>query len=232
MQIEDELISGPEVTGTIEQLGADERQAASRKRAARRERERPNRKLTEEFVRSSRNANAPCSEEFLLDLHNVTIAGSGAGEAEGYRSSRVVVKWKRKVVYRPPGPESVPSLMNGVFDFLSRLDSSPDIDPYAEVYLRMMKIHPFRQGNGRTARALVTYLLLKNGYAQFRGRSLESYIDANTEEYYDCLYRSRIDDPGVWIPFFRRAVRATFLSPSDGAVGRLANRLERALRCS
>jgi len=86
----------------------------------------------------------------------------------------------------------------------------------AVVHYQLVTIHPFEDGNGRTARLLSGYILDLNGYG-FNGiGSLEEYFAYDIEEYYDsiqmglpALYYSGRDNPPhpeIWINYFLRMV--------------------------
>ncbi len=71
---------------------------------------------------------------------------------------------------------------------------------------RFTAIHPFRDGNGRTARALVTLLLWREGYA-FSLFILQRILDERREAYIAALCAADRGDEAGWIAFFVRAVR-------------------------
>ena len=86
----------------------------------------------------------------------------------------------------------------------------------AVVHYQLVTIHPFEDGNGRTARLLSGYILDLNGYG-FNGiGSLEEYFAYDAGEYYDsiqmglpALYYSGRNDPPhpeIWINYFLRMV--------------------------
>jgi Fic family protein len=58
-------------------------------------------------------------------------------------------------------------------------------------------MHPFSDGNGRTARCLQTSVLTKEGIAAPEFSSIEEYIGRNQQEYYDVLAKT---GGGGWHP--------------------------------
>ena len=68
----------------------------------------------------------------------------------------------------------------------------------------VVRIHPFVDGNGRTARIVATYSLYKDGYDIKKFFSLEEYYDQNLEEYYKALesVEENDDDLTIWLEFF------------------------------
>ncbi len=86
----------------------------------------------------------------------------------------------------------------------------------AVVHYQLVTIHPFEDGNGRTARLMSGYIMDTNGYG-FNGiGSLEEYFAYDTDEYYEsiqmglpALYYSGRNDPPrseIWINYFLRMV--------------------------
>jgi Fic family protein len=81
----------------------------------------------------------------------------------------------------------------------------------AMAHLNLDMIHPFRDGNGRMARALQTLVLARSGMADPTFASIEEWLGANTEDYYRVLagtgggawHPER--DAGLWVSFVLRA---------------------------
>lgn len=82
----------------------------------------------------------------------------------------------------------------------------------AEFVLDFLAIHPFHDGNGRTARLLSTYLLERSGYHFARFYPVDTVILENRQGYYDALFRSQArwyqpdEDLTPWIDFYTDAV--------------------------
>ena len=117
--------------------------------------------------------------------------------------------------YIPPEYVDIPELLEELADYVNTTDDHPLIVA-AVVHYQIVTIHPFEDGNGRTARLLSGYILDINGYG-FNGiGSLEEYFAYDVEEYYDsiqmglpALYYSGRDNPPhpeIWINYFLRMV--------------------------
>jgi Fic family protein len=191
--------------------GSSDHHLNSAGRRSRRLREKPNRQRVEMFMQKSLSEKDQPDEKFLCCLNDLVLGGSGIGSP--YRTTDVVVRWRRKIVHRPPGAGSVPLLMKDALDLVSAARDELSVDACARIYLSLMKIHPFRQGNGRTARAFVTYLLLRHGFRLRRGSSMEKYFDTNIEVYNERLTSSSLTDPRPWLLFFREAIETSFHGP-------------------
>ncbi len=117
--------------------------------------------------------------------------------------------------YIPPEYIDIPDLLDELVDYVNHTDDHPLIVA-AVVHYQIVTIHPFEDGNGRTARLLSGYILDLNGYG-FNGiGSLEEYFVYDIDEYYKSiqmnlppLYYSGRDNPPhpeIWINYFLRMV--------------------------
>lgn len=118
--------------------------------------------------------------------------------------------------YIPPEYSDVPGLLDELIEYVNTTDDHPLIVA-AVVHYQLVTIHPFEDGNGRTARLLSGYIMDLNGYS-FNGiGSLEEYFAYDVDEYYDsiqmglpALYYSGRENPPypeIWINYFLRMVK-------------------------
>jgi len=117
------------------------------------------------------------TEHTILDIHSTILHGIDDANAGRYRSIAVRISGSTVIL---PNPAKVPALMA---DFVENLAASPDSHPVeraAEAHYRLVTIHPFIDGNGRTARLLMNLLLLQTGYppALIRKRDRIPYLNA------------------------------------------------------
>jgi Fic family protein len=77
-----------------------------------------------------------------------------------------------------PNPAKIPSLMREFGEWLSHADPLPATS--FDAHYRLVAIHPFADGNGRTARLLMNLLLLRAGYppVAVRPQDRKTYLDA------------------------------------------------------
>ena len=117
--------------------------------------------------------------------------------------------------YIPPEYSDIPGLLNELVDYVNTTDDHPLIIA-AVVHYQLVTIHPFEDGNGRTARLMSGYILDFYGYG-FNGiGSLEEYFAYDPDEYYEALqmglpvlyYSGRENPPHseIWINYFLRMV--------------------------
>lgn len=115
--------------------------------------------------------------------------------------------------YIPPEYTDIPALLDELVKYVNTTDDHPLIVA-AVVHYQLVTIHPFEDGNGRTARLMSGYILDLNGYG-FNGiGSLEEYFAYDPDEYYASLQmglpalyysgRENPPHPEIWINYFLR----------------------------
>ena len=120
----------------------------------------------------------------------------------------------RSPEYIPPEAIDIESLMSDLVAWYSNENDLPVPIKAAIISYQLVTIHPFEDGNGRTCRALATYVLMLGGY-DFKGfNSMEEYYANNLEGYYKNLqmglpalyYDGRNNPPHLenWIEYFIR----------------------------
>jgi Fic family protein len=140
----------------------------------------------ESFVRSKK----PVSEPAIQKLHAL-VMGSGKTrvKATAYRDGQNVIRdcVSRNIVYMPPEAKDVPALMTQLVNWLNGNDNLPAPLRAAIAHYQFATIHPYYDGNGRTARLLTTLILHLGGYDLKGLYALEDYYARNLESYYEAL---------------------------------------------
>lgn len=127
--------------------------------------------------------------EAISRIHQLTVDRLVPEEYSGkFRTRQVVVKNSRtgEISYTPPPAPEVPYLMEDLLTWLKSPDSN-DVHPVIKagiVHYELARIHPFVEGNGRTARAMATLILFLENYDIRKLFSLEEYFDSNPLNYY------------------------------------------------
>lgn len=152
------------------------------------------------------------SEKTLKHLHGLTMQNLLVDDEIGhYRRKQVIVKGagdsSGQVVFRPPVSVEVPYLIEDFFEWLSSPESKKlhPILQAAVTHYQLAFIHPFIEGNGRTARAMATLVLYAAGYDFKRFFSIEEYFDSNVEGYYTALQsvqQTENADLTYWFEYF------------------------------
>ena len=122
-----------------------------------------------EFILEAGKNKTKIDEDFVLQIHKIILSGIDSTNAGFYRSVRVRISGSQTVL---PNPLKVPDLMK---DFGSWLVQKTDdiLIKALEAHYRLVTIHPFIDGNGRTARLLMNAILLENGYGPIIIRSID-----------------------------------------------------------
>ena len=103
------------------------------------------------------------------------------------------------VVYEAPDVELVDSLVGKLVEYLDGQSHESVVVAAAMAHLNLTMIHPFKDGNGRMARALQTLVLAREGVIHPLFSSIEEWLGRNTQEYYNVL--SEVGQ-GAWNPIY------------------------------
>ncbi len=156
------------------------------------------------------------SKQFLKSLHFMMIGFDMSKYPGQWRPGGVWVVNERtgKTVYEAPPVELVNDLVEELVDYLrSPPDSEPVIARAAMAHLTLTLIHPFKDGNGRMARALQTFVLAREGILHPVFSSIEEWLGRNTDAYYAILAEI---GQGIWnptrdaLPWIRFCLRAHY----------------------
>ncbi len=117
--------------------------------------------------------------------------------------------------YIPPEHSEIPALLDELVEYVNTTDDHPLIVA-AVVHYQLVTIHPFEDGNGRTARLMSGYVLDLCGYGFGGIGSLEEYFAYDSDEYYSSLQmglpalyysgRENPPHPEIWVNYFLRMV--------------------------
>lgn len=157
----------------------------------------------------------PVSEKVLLKLHKLVTDNTLPKNQSGfYRNCSVCVVKKRfgmveEVVYRAPDFKKVAGLCSDLIKWINESEKE-EVSPVVVagvVHQEIAAIHPFVDGNGRTARAMATLILYKRGYDFRRLFALEDYYNEDRPSYYEAInagksYEERNDDFTPWLEYF------------------------------
>ncbi len=113
------------------------------------------------YVRELARAAEPLAEADVRNLHRLAMQRSGPEIAGRYATAHRYVRTEsgRRMF---PSPVEVPALMGDFCEWLKRAPADPETAFAA--HLRLVGIHPFNDGNGRTARLLMNLILIRAGY--------------------------------------------------------------------
>jgi Fic family protein len=158
--------------------------------------------------------NGAISEKQILALHrDITRDTLDDPATEGaFRTVRVVVGNRRtkEVVYSPPVPKEVRPQADRLIAYLNS-DAARGMHPVLVAGLahyELVRIHPFVDGNGRTARALATLVLTMREFDIKRFFTLDDFYDSDRNAYYTVLRNTNATYPDCtpWLDYFLEGV--------------------------
>jgi len=114
------------------------------------------------MLKLARQQDLTITESIIKNLHRLFYQKVDADQAGNYRTIQVYISGTE---YIPPAPEDVPQLMKHLADQIHYSQSAlHPVELAAAAHKRLADIHPFIDGNGRTARLLMNLILVNNGY--------------------------------------------------------------------
>ncbi len=143
-----------------------------------------------EYVEDQLRHNASITEKLIQSIHGMVYKGNK--KPSPYRDGQNVIKdgSTGSIVYMPPEALDVPLMMKALVNWINQqieLQELPAPIIAALAHYQFATIHPYYDGNGRTARLLTTFILHKTGYGLKGIYSLEEYYAKNLQGYYNAL---------------------------------------------
>lgn len=132
------------------------------------------------------------TQDILLEIHRLTVDRILHPDSAGqYRIRQVVIKNSQTgaISYTPPPAVEIPYLMEDLVNWINS-PLAKDIHPVLKagiIHYEIARIHPFVDGNGRTARAFATLIMFLDGYDIRKFFALEEYFDEDPIDYYQTL---------------------------------------------
>ena len=115
-----------------------------------------------EYIKELAQEKQTISERDLLQIHQLILQSIDNQNAGRYRNVQVLISGAKHI---PPQPFLVPKQMEELFIWYNEnKDQLHPIELSAEMHERLVTIHPFIDGNGRTSRLLMNLILLQNGF--------------------------------------------------------------------
>jgi Fic family protein len=151
--------------------------------------------------------------QVIKSLHFMMLSYDLSKAPGQYRSGSIFVVSEPggETVYEGPDASLVPGLVDElVASFVTDAGTDPMVRG-AMAHLNLTMIHPFKDGNGRMARALQTLVMTRNGVLSPVFCSIEEWLGRNTEAYYSILAEvgqgrwNPARDALPWVKFCLRA---------------------------
>lgn len=172
---------------------------------------------------------APLTEDLIRRLHALVENGPRARPTP-WRDGQNVIRDSETgaIVYLPPEAKDVPGLMSSLVRWVEQEAKSLPVPLIAGLaHYQFVTIHPYYDGNGRTARLLATFLLHRGGYGLNGFFSLEEYHARDLAAYYSSLaihphhnyYEGRAEaDLTPWLEYFLEVLASVFGDASKEAL--------------
>ena len=184
------------------------------------------------------------TESLIKTLHAKVEHGARAAPTP-YRDGQNVIRDSitRDIIYLPPEAKDVRALMSGLVQWvtLAELESLPVPIIAGLAHYQFVAIHPYFDGNGRTARLLATFLLVRGGYGLNGFISIEEQHALDLDRYYAALvthphhnyYEGRAEaEVTDWLVYYLRTLNTGFRLAQDEAIraaGASTSSLERII---
>lgn len=164
----------------------------------------------------------PVTEKAIQTLHALVMSdGEKKVSPTPYRDGQNVIREgaTNTIVYMPPEAKDVPALMRQLVHWIRQNDALPCPIIASIAHYQFATIHPYYDGNGRTARLLTTFILHRGGYDLKGLYSLEEYYATNLLAYYRAIsvgpshnyYCGRLEsDITDWVEYFMEGMALAF----------------------
>jgi Fic family protein len=174
----------------------------------------------------------------ILDIHKMITQETLENPSDcGVFRTRYVVVGNRltgEVIFRPPSNEEVPQLVQELVEWLYSSEAKA-LDSVIEAgiaHYEFVRIHPFVDGNGRTARVLATLILYLRGFDAKQFFCLDDYYDSDRQSYYSAL--QSVDkntlDLTEWLDYFVEGVEVSIGAVKERVVRLSSERLRKTRR--
>jgi len=158
-----------------------------------------------DFLLQEAKQEKPATPEMICTIHRYVEKNIVRGKLLGhYRETQNAIfdSSTNKIVYMPPEAKDVPSLMAILIDIINNKEWEHDLIKAAVAHYGLVTIHPFMDGNGRTARALSAFLLMQSRFQFVRYMAWDEYFYQHRSTYYQILHNTQgnnfYDLKGVW----------------------------------
>jgi Fic family protein len=152
----------------------------------------------------------PFSQSLIKTLHQTLLYfGRGASKSPGQfknEQNYLADKLKKKILFIPINPEKLQDGLDNLFKYIQEND-----DPYlikvGITHVEFEALHPFKDGNGRIGRMLITLMLWHSGTISEPHFYISGYLEENKELYTETMRNvSKNGDWELWCSFFLETV--------------------------
>ncbi len=150
-----------------------------------------------EFIKQlakTRRGHQFITEQDIKDIHKIILSGIDDNWAGVYRQTEVFIRGSEAQF---PQPHAVPYAMGEFINWLSGIQGEHPVKIAADAHFKLVTIHPFIDGSGRTSRLLMNLVLIMHGYPMtvIRNEDRVAYLETfnqarekkNLQPFYDLV---------------------------------------------
>lgn len=168
------------------------------------------------YQRALRNAQKamlegyPLSQSLIKTIHQQLLSyGRGALKSPGQfknEQNYLADRLKRNILFIPINPENLQTGIDNLFQYVAQ-STDPILIKTALTHIEFEALHPFKDGNGRIGRMLITLMLWSSGTISAPHFYVSGYLEENKDAYIDIMRNvSESGDWESWCAFFLEAV--------------------------
>lgn len=152
----------------------------------------------------------PLSQSLVKSIHQRLLSfGRGALKSPGefkVEQNYLADRTKKRILFVPVRPEKLQDGLDALFDYISN-SKHPALIKAALTHVEFEALHPFKDGNGRIGRMLITLMLWKSGTISAPHFYVSGYFEEHKDLYIDTMRRvSEVGDWEGWCAFFLEAI--------------------------
>ena len=152
----------------------------------------------------------PLSQSLIKGIHQRLLSfGRGASKSPGAfknEQNYLADKLRNKILFIPISPEKLQEGLDNLFHYIDQ-STHPALVKTAITHIEFEALHPFKDGNGRIGRMLITLMLWASGTLSAPHFYISGYLEDNKDLYIDTMRKvSEYGDWEGWFSFFLKAV--------------------------
>ncbi len=158
------------------------------------------------------DSNLPITQGLIREIHKRLVKGvrgNSAAPGEYRKTQNYVVNSKTgETIYTPPPAYEIQSMMQELVEYINKTLEVHPIFVSGIAQFQLVHIHPFLDGNGRSARLLSTLCMYRKGYDFKQLFTISEYYDRNRADYYKAIQSVRENnlDMTGWLEYFTHAL--------------------------
>ena len=158
------------------------------------------------------DSDLPVTEGLIREIHKRLVKGvrgDSAAPGEYRKIQNYAVNSKTgETIYTPPPVYEIQRMMQELVEYINCAVEVNPVFISGIAQFQLVHIHPFLDGNGRSARLLSTLCLYRKGYDFKRLFTISEYYDRNRSDYYKAIQNVRENDMDIteWLEYFTHAL--------------------------